>query len=88
MATDFARLDAMKDEDIDCSDIPAFTKEELRNSEWIAGLPGSENVYLSIDGRLVDYFRKSGKGYLNRLNIAVNSALREYINSHMEGVMQ
>ena len=62
--------------------------EELRNSEWIAGLPGSENVYLSIDGRLVDYFRKSGKGYLNRLNIAVNSALREYINSHMEGVMQ
>ena len=84
MATDFKRLDAMTDEDIDCSDIAEMTDHEIRNTEWIIGLPGSENVYFSIDRKLVEHFRKSGKGYLNRMNILVNSLLEDYVESHSE----
>ena len=79
MATDFARLDAMTDEEIDCSDIPAMTEEELRDAEFIVGLPGSEHIYFAIEGQTFKYFEKTGKGYLNRLNILVNTLLRDYV---------
>ena len=79
MATDFARLDAMTDDDIDCSDIPAMTYEELRDAEWIIGLPGSRNISFSINKKTYEYFENTGKGYLNRLNILVNSLLENYV---------
>ncbi|MBQ7196292.1 MAG: hypothetical protein IJS40_02670 [Synergistaceae bacterium] len=80
MATDFARLRAMKDEDIDCSDVPEFTEEYLDNTEYVIGMPGSEHVYLCIDGKVFSHFKDTGKGYLNRLNILVNSLLKDYVN--------
>ena len=80
MATDWERLRAMKDEDIDCFDLPEFTEEYLNNAETLFSLPGSEHIYLSIDGKVVDYFKNTGKGYWNRLNILVNSLLKDYVN--------
>lgn len=79
MATDFARLDAMKDEDIDCSDIPAMTEEELRNAEWIVTTPTTETAFLSISRDLMEHFRGTGKGYMMRLSRLVDSMLREYV---------
>ena len=80
MATDYERLRAMKDEDIDCSDIPELTEEYMRNAESVTGMPGSEHLYFAIDGKTFQYFKNTGKGYLNRLNILVNSLLKDYVN--------
>ena len=80
MATDWERLRAMKDEDIDCSDIPEFTEEELKNAEVLWGLPENEDVLLNINKEILNYFRRTGKGYWNRLNILVNSLLKDYVN--------
>ena len=80
MATDWARLRSMKDEDIDCSDLPEFSEEYLNKAEGLVSFPGSERVYLSIDGKVFDYFKNSGKGYWNRLNILVNSLLKDYVS--------
>ena len=80
MATDFARLRAMKDEDIDCSDLPELTEEYFDSTESLVSLPGSEHVYLSIDGKVFDYFKNTGKGYLDRLNVLVNNYLKDYVS--------
>jgi hypothetical protein len=42
--TDFEELEVMKDEDIDCSDIPALTDEFLATAKWIAETPEKELV--------------------------------------------
>ena len=34
MQTDFEALAAMTDDDIDCSDIPEITDEEIENAPW------------------------------------------------------
>ena len=79
MATDFEALRAMTDDEIDCSDVPEMTEEFLRDAEIIVGLPGSEHLYFAIDGATFRYFKNTGKGYLNRLNMLVNKLLREYV---------
>ena len=78
MATDYERLRNMTDDDIDCSDIPPL-EESMRKDEWIWGVPGSEHVSMLIDGKVFDYFKDTGKGYLNRLNILVNDYLKDYV---------
>ena len=84
MASYYGKTNMVDDED----DVPECTLEELRGMEKVIGFPGSQHVYFSINDELVDYFKKTGKGYLNRMNILVNSLLKDYVNSHMEGVMQ
>ena len=89
MATNYEKLRAMKDEDIDCSDIPALTDEELADMEGICITPGTEYIHLALDTNAVDYFRKNGKGYVMRISRLVNSLLKSYMNSHPtpEGVI-
>ena len=79
MATDFARLDAMKDEDIDCSDIPATTEEELKNSEWIVTTPEQQIAYLSLSRDTMRHFENTGKGYMMRLSRLVDGLLKDYL---------
>ena len=79
MATDFARLDAMKDEDIDCSDIPAMTEEELRSAEGVWTDATTEIAFLSIRRELMDYFKQGGKGYMMRISRVVNNLLGDYV---------
>ena len=80
MATDFERLRAMKDEDIDCSDIPELTEEELNSPNWLSCTPENEIMYLAINRRVAEHFRQTGKGYLNRMSDLINSFLSDYVN--------
>ncbi len=75
MTTDFEKLRAMTDDDIDCSDIPALTDEELASPEWFATYPHQELFTLSVDRSVIDFFRKQGRGYRERMN----SVLRDYV---------
>ena len=79
MATDFARLDAMRDEDIDCSDIPALTQEELEQAEGIWVTPETEFVPLAISRKAMAYFKNGGKGYAMRMSKVINDLLLNYI---------
>ena len=72
---DFERLRAMTDDEIDCSDIPAFTEEELNSAEWFISTPERELLHFSLDRSVVDFFRKQGRDYRER----INSALKEYV---------
>ena len=77
----FAKLRAMKDKDIDTSDMPALTQEQLarfvpakllnRSLYRLVKIP----VKINYDADVLEWFRSFGKGYQTR----INSVLREYM---------
>jgi uncharacterized protein (DUF4415 family) len=79
--TDWKRLDAMKDEDIDLSEIPAITPEMFaravvrRNLKPVAH---KEQLTLRIDSEVLKWYRRQGPGYQTR----INSLLRAYMEEH------
>ena len=90
--TDFKRLDAMTDAEIDYSDIPPLTEEQLAAMrplkevfpEWF---PPQVRVTLGIDADIVAWFKEQiqqvGGGNYQSL---MNRALRTYVDSHKESL--
>ena len=70
--TDFKRLDAMTDEDIDYSDIPPLTEEFWKNVKLLKPSE-KEMISLRVDKDIVDWFRKQGKGYQSYMNAVLKS---------------
>ena len=70
----------MTDEDIDCSDIPELTDEELNSPDWLGCTPDREVMYLAINRNIAEQFRQTGDGYLNRMSNLINSFLSDYVN--------
>jgi uncharacterized protein (DUF4415 family) len=79
--TDWKRIDAMKDEDIDFSDVPEITPEMFaravrrRNFKVI---PRKKQITLRVDDDVLDWYKKQGRGYQTR----INSLLRAYMKEH------
>ena len=71
--TDFERLGAMTDDEIDCSDIPAFTEEFLAAAKWIVEAPEKEQITIRVDKSVLDFYRKTGRGYQTRINAVLRS---------------
>ncbi len=74
--TDWNRLDKMKDEDIDYSDIPVLDKDFFKNAE--VRLPSKQSVTIRLDSDVLTWFQKQGKGYQSR----INKLLRIYMDAH------
>ena len=73
--TDWARVDAMTDEDIDTSDIPPLTEEFFRRAR--VRMP-KQRVSVEIDTDLLNWFQAQGNHYERRMN----AALRVYVEAH------
>ena len=76
--TALKRLDAIKDKDIDFSDIP-----ELDETFWSsADIPVPEHkkeaISLRIDTDVLEWFKAQGKGYTTRMN----AVLRHFYEAH------
>ena len=79
--TDLKRLDAMKDEDIDFSDIPEITPEMFAHAvvrRNFKPIPRKKQLTLRVDSDVVDWYKKQGRGYQTR----INSLLRAYMIEH------
>lgn len=78
--TDFARLDRMKDEDIDYSDAPAITPEMFAKAIVRRGLKPRTKTQLTlrVNSDVLDWFKKQGRGYQTRINLL----LRAYMSEH------
>jgi uncharacterized protein (DUF4415 family) len=80
--TDWARVDAMTDEDIDLSDCPEITPEQFANAVvHRGGLQQPKNkaqVTLRIDNDVLEWFKLQGRGYQTK----INSLLRAYMEAH------
>jgi len=79
--TDWQRLDAMSDEDIDLSDCPEITPEMFAKAIVRRSVPvtqGKAQVTLSIDHDVFEWFKSQGKGY----QAQINQLLRAYMEAH------
>lgn len=79
--TDWQRVDAMNDEDIDLSDCPEITPEQFAKAVVRRGLPAAKNkaqVTLRIDSDVLEWFKSQGRGYQTQ----INTLLRAYMEAH------
>lgn len=79
--TDWDRLDALTDEDIDLSDDPEATPEMFARAIARQGLKPVEpkkQITLRIDADVLAWFREQGAGYQSR----INQLLRAYMEAH------
>lgn len=79
--SDLARIDAMRDEDIDYSDIPDLGDDEEFWTNAVLVIPERKaQLTLRLDKDLLDWFRAQGKGYQTR----INAVLRAYKDAHSQ----
>ena len=79
--TNWKRVDALKDTDIDLSDLPEVSPEMFARAIVRRGLkPVSRKAQLTlrVDSDVLDWFRKQGQGYQTK----INALLRAYMDAH------
>ena len=81
--TDWARIDALTDEDIDRAiaddpdAAPAMDEEWFRNAE--VSIPALKvATSIRVDGDVMDWFKTQGRGWQTRMN----AVLRAYAKAH------
>lgn len=80
--TDWKRIDAVRDEDIDFSDNPEWTPEDFAKAVVRVGfkpVPPKEQITLRVDADVLEWFRARGAGYQTQ----INALLRAYMNEHL-----
>jgi len=80
VSSDWKRIDALKDEDIDLSDHPEATVEMFARAVVRRGFEPvrrKQQVTLRIDADVLEWLRSTGKGWQTR----VNTLLRAYMEA-------
>jgi uncharacterized protein (DUF4415 family) len=81
--TDWNRIDKMRDEDIDLSEIPEITAKQMGRSVLrVGGKPipkGKVQVNLSLDAGVVAYFKTQagGRNFQKLVNEALKTKIRD-----------
>lgn len=77
--TDWERVDAMSDEDIDISDIPPLDETFFANAQ--IRLPSRKvPITIRLDPDVLAWFRSLGKGYQTH----INAILRTYMEAQQK----
>ena len=79
--TDWKRVDAMKDKDIDNTDIPEVSPEMFARGLVRRGLKPiarKQQLTIRVDGDVLDWYKQQGQGYQTK----INSLLRAYMDAH------
>ena len=79
--SDWDRVDRMKDEDIDLSDLPEIPPEKFARAIVRNGLQPvarKAQITLRVDADVLEWFREKGAGYQSRMN----AVLRAYKQAH------
>jgi len=80
--TDWEALDKMEDEDIDVSEIPEVTAEQIAQATLrIGGKPvsrGKVRINIYLDAEVVEYFKAEagGRGYQTLINETLKESMR------------
>jgi uncharacterized protein (DUF4415 family) len=74
--TDWARIDALKDQEIDYSEIPELGDDFFKSA--VLRMPEPKTlVTLRLDRDVLDWFKKQGPRYQTR----INALLRAYVEA-------
>ena len=75
--SDLEKIDAMKDEDIDYSDIPALDDDFFKKARAVFP-PKKKQLTIRLDEDVLSWLKSQGKGYQSR----INAILRAYYETH------
>lgn len=79
-ATDWKKVDAVRDSDIDTSEIPPLDQTFFNDAKL--RLPDKKkSVTVRLDPDVLEWYRSQGRGYQTR----INAVLRLYMESHKGG---
>jgi len=73
------RIDAIRDEDIDYSDIPELDLTTMKQVNF--EVPNKTRLTIRLDDRVVQWFKASGKGYQTNINKVLNAYIDSVDNS-------
>ena len=77
--TNWNKVKAQSDSDIDTSDIPALDPDFFKSADL--RMPSNKaSITVRLDADVLDWFRNQGKGYQTR----INAVLRTYMEGHHE----
>lgn len=81
--TDWERLDAMTDEDIETAvkndpDAAPLADDDFWKNATVVLPKTKVDIHIRMDADIVDFFKKSGSGYQTRMN----AVLRSYVDAH------
>ncbi len=79
--SDWERVDALTDGEIDFSDSPEISPEMFAQAivrRGIKSAPPKVQLTLRIDNDVVEWFKSQGRGYQSR----INALLRAYMEAH------
>ncbi len=78
-AAQMKQLRALKDRDIDYSDIPASPRDAVWTRPGALIPSGNkQQITVRLDSDVLEFFKKTGTRYQSR----INAALREYMKQH------
>jgi uncharacterized DUF497 family protein len=72
--SDLARIDRMKDSEIDGSDIPFLDKTFLKKAT-VVWPPAKKQLTIRLDGDVLDWLKSHGRGYQTRINRILRVAM-------------
>jgi uncharacterized protein (DUF4415 family) len=79
--TDWERINAMSDEDIDTSEIPEITEEQMKRATLRTGgkpiSKGKVRINILLDAEVIAYFKSQagGRGYQTLINEALKASI-------------
>ena len=76
--TDWTRVDAMTDEEVDTSDIPPLDEAFFADAKL--RVPEKVSITVNVDADVLEWFRAQGEEFQQR----INAALRIYAEAHKE----
>jgi uncharacterized protein (DUF4415 family) len=79
--TDWEKLDAMSDKDIDLSDLPELSPDKFAKALVRKGLKPVANktqITLRLDTDVLEWFKSQGRGYQTN----INALLKAYKDAH------
>ncbi len=71
------KLLALRDEDIDYSDIPELD-DDFGAKAKVVMPKAKEQISIKVDREVLEYFRKDGPGYQTRMN----AVLKSFVEAH------
>lgn len=76
----WARFDAIKDDDIDYSDIPELTEEFFKNAVRASEFQKDKTrVTMRLDTDVLNWLKSGGKGYQTRANMILRAAMEHQV---------
>ncbi len=83
--TDWVRLEAMTDTDIDFSDVPELTTEQLKQmrptGEIIPAFAhsGKKRITIRLDNEILSYFKQQAQDKETNYQTLINGVLRDFV---------